>query len=182
LICCSSTWQRGQCLGAGSVEHLVAQQASLQDQQRLALGEVLHGLGHRGDVTGRAIRLGRDEGEGGRTDEHVVDIDSQLLRREADERVLVHLVLAACRPHRGPQGAQFGDLQAAVLGEEHSIGSFELAAHLLDDADLLGSWILHVLHLLPIGFETARERSGGCPHATTTQGRSRTARTSLEIR
>ena len=111
-----------RALASSARQQLLPEDTALHHQVRVALGELAKGLGH-GD--GIAATAGRNEGDGRRPGQLVVEIEAQLTRREAHERVLVDLVLAACLAKRTAQGGEIADVDAAVLGEQDGIGVAE---------------------------------------------------------
>ena len=149
----------GQGPGLVGGEGLRAQHATLHDEGRVGPGEVTQGLGHVHRIAGGAIGLLGDEGERGGADEQLLQLEAEVTGSEADERVLVDLVLAAGRPQRPTQLADRGHVEPSVLGEQRGAGGIQALAHLVHHRDLLRSRVLH-RHLLSLsrGSRQARAR------------------------
>ncbi len=110
--------------------------AALDDEQRVGAGEVTQHLGHRGGV---AVH----EGDAGRADQHLLQVrQTGALGRQADQRVLVDLVLAAAGSQRPAQTGQILDLEAPVLGQDGGAGVVEPLPYFVDDRHLLRSRVI----------------------------------------
>ena len=141
---------REQHLAAGQVgkgsdlvrrEHTLAEQAALHDEGRVDAGVVAQRLCDRGGVA-------LDERDRGRTDEQLVErVDAGAVSTETGEGVLVDLVLAARSAQRAAQLGDRRDVEAAVFGQQRSIGPVQPFLHLGDDGDLLSPGLFHA-HLL----------------------------------
>ena len=148
-------------------ERLGAEHPALDDQVLVALGEVLQCLGDEHRITGAVLG---NEGDGRGSREHVVELESELSRREAHERVLVDLVVATGGPQRPAERRDVGHGDAAVFGEQRSLAAFEPFADLVDHGDLLrsrlGSGVVHrtsfrlLGHRLDLGRATGRCLAG----------------------
>ena len=149
----------GQGLGLVGGEGLRAQHAALHDEVRVGPGEVAQGLGHVDRIAGGAIGLLGDEGDRGGAGEQLLQLQAEVAGSEADERVLVDLVLAADLPQRPTQIADRGHVEPSVLGEQGCAGGIQALTHLVHHRDLLRSRVLH-RHLLSLsrGSREARAR------------------------
>jgi hypothetical protein len=126
----------GQRPGVGGAERAGPQQSALDHQRRCRTGELPQGLGHQDGVT-------VDEGDGRGPGEQLADAGkAEVGHGQADEGVLVDLVLAPRLSHRLAEPGQLVDLEAPVLGEQGGAGCRQPAAHLVDDGDLIGAGVL----------------------------------------
>ena len=133
----------GQGLGLGGGEGLRAQHAALHDEARVGPGEVSQCFGHVDRIAGRAIGPLGDEGDRGGAGEQLLQLQAEFAGGEADERVLVDLVLAAGLPQRPTQAADGGDVEPSVLGEQRCAGGTQALTQLVHHCDLLRSRVLH---------------------------------------
>src|SRR5579884_20627 len=134
-----SRGQLGQGGGPVGADHVAPEQAPLDDQGGVGPRVVPQGLGH-----GSGVAV--DEGDGGGSLEQADQlVEAEVARREADQGVLVDLVLATNLTQVPAQLGQLGHLEASVLGQDGAGGGVEALAHLFDHRHLLRPGVLHRL-------------------------------------
>ena len=84
-------------------------------------------------IGGGTVGLLADERYGRGAGKQVLHLEAQLVDGEADQGVLVHLVLAACLAQCLPEFGHGRNVQTSILGQDRSVAGRELLSDLLDD-------------------------------------------------
>ena len=100
----------------------VPEETALDLEVRVDLGELPQGLGHEDGV---AVAVPADEGDGGRADQHLLDVQAEVPGGEAHQGVLVDGVLGTGLTQCITQDGHAGDVDPSVIGEHGSIGVAE---------------------------------------------------------
>ena len=127
----------GQGRNVGCAQHSVADHPALDDQAGVVAGEIAQGLGHRAHVA-------LDKGDGGGANQEVGQLGLGAVgHRQAHQRVLVDLVVAAGGRELTAEGGQFAHGQAPVLGQHGPVGRGQAVANLVDHRNLGGPRVVH---------------------------------------
>ncbi len=120
-----------------SGEQSIAGDAALDHQVRIRLGEITQCLGHRADVA-------LHEGNRGRAGQQVSNrFLGTIGNCQANQGVLVHLVVTTGGGQLAAQVGQRSDGQAAVFGKHCAIGRGKTLPYLVDYGDLVSPRIVH---------------------------------------